>query len=423
MDYEEKYEKIKYLGEGAFGKAMLAKNKEDGTKVVIKVVDFKDMELEMQMKIIQEGQIMYALDNESIVKFYSFNFDKTKAVLIMEFAEGGDLNRAISEANLWRKKFDEFVIISWFMEICRGVKYCHEKKIIHRDLKPENIFLTKDNHVKIGDFGISKMLGKLKVTNTAIGTSNYMSPEAYYGKDYTFSADIWSLGILLYELCLLQHPMDKYHLKLKKEYLEGKIPKLKDNDKKYSEKLSDLIEKMLNVDPVKRPSIDEILKECEDIRNSARYEGETNNGVKEGKGKYFFDNGDIYDGEWKKGKIEGKGIYYYKNGNKYDGEWINGKKEGKGILYYSNGDKYDGEWKNNSKEGKGCYHYKNGNKYEGEWKNNKMEGKGILFYSNGDKFDGEWKDNKKEGNGTYYYTNGATKKGIWANNEFQKVEA
>ena len=52
------------------------------------------------------------------------------------------------------------------------------------------------------------MLGKLKTTNTAIGTSNYMSPEAYYGKNYTFSTDIWSLGILLYELCLLEHPMD-----------------------------------------------------------------------------------------------------------------------------------------------------------------------------------------------------------------------
>jgi serine/threonine protein kinase len=368
---------------------------------------------------------MYNLDDENIIKIYSFNCDKTKekAVLIMEYADGGDLNRAISEAKFLNgKKLDEFQIISWFEELCKGVKYCHKNNIIHRDLKPENIFLTKDNHVKIGDFGVSKILGRVKVTNTVHGSSDHISPEAYYGKDYTFSTDIWSLGILLYELCLLENPMDKYHLKFKAEYLEGKFPKLKDNEKKYTENMSDLIEKMLNVEPDKRPSLDEIIKECEVIKNLTRYEGETNNGVKEGKGKYFFDNGDIYDGEWKKGKIEGKGIYYYKNGNKYEGEWINGKKEGKGILNYSNGDKYDGEWKGNSKEGKGCYYYKNGNKYEGEWKNNKMEGKGILLYSNGDKFDGEWKDNKKDGNGIYYYTNGATKKGIWSKNEFQKAE-
>ena len=422
MDYQEKYQVIKYLGEGAFGKAMLAKSKEDESKVVIKVVDLKDMDMEMQLKIIQEGNNMYALDNENIVKVHSFNFDKKKsnAVLIMDFAEGGDLNRVICEEKLFRRKLDEYQIITWFIEICKGVKYCHERTIIHRDLKPENIFLTKDNHVKIGDFGISKMLGKLKTTNTAIGTSNYMSPEAYYGKNYTFSTDIWSLGILLYELCLLEHPMDKYHLKLKTEYLEGKIPKL--NDKKYSQKLSDLIEKMLNVDPTKRPTIDEIIKESEEIKKLSRYEGEMNNGVKEGKGKYYFDNGDKYDGEWKEGKMEGKGIYYYINGNKYDGEWVNEKKEGKGILYYSNGDKYDGEWKNNIKEGNGTYYYKNGNKYEGEWKEGKMEGKGIFFFSNGDKYDGEWKNNKKEGYGTYYYTNGATKKGNWINNEFQKTE-
>ena len=81
MDYQEKYQVIKYLGEGAFGKAMLAKSKEDESKVVIKVVDLKDMDMEMQLKIIQEGNNMYALDNENIVKVHSFNFDKKNLML------------------------------------------------------------------------------------------------------------------------------------------------------------------------------------------------------------------------------------------------------------------------------------------------------------------------------------------------------
>ena len=266
MNYEEKYEKIEDIGQGEFGNVILAKNKEDGTKVIIKVVDFSKMKMDMQQKIMQEGQIMLTLKNENIVQFYSFNSDNTKGILITEFSEGGDLSQAISEAKQLNQKLDENQILTWFMEICKGVKYFHENNIIYRDLKPENIFLTTEKHAKIGDFGFSKMIGKSKPTNTA--TSNYMSPEAYNGKDYTFSTDIWSLGVLLYELCLLEHPVDKYQLKLKKEFLEGKIPKLKENDKSYSEKISDLIERMLNVEPEKRPSLDEILKECAVIKNS-----------------------------------------------------------------------------------------------------------------------------------------------------------
>ena len=211
------------------------------------------------------------------------------------------------------------------------------------------------------------------------------------GEEYTYSTDIWSLGVLVYELCLLEHPQTHYRLN-KIKYLNGEIPKL--NDKDYSQELSDLIQRMLNVEPEQRPTAGEILEICESLlkKGNSGYQGEMVNGVREGKGTYTFKDGDKYDGDWVRGKKEGQGTYYFSNGAKYEGNWVQSKMEGKGIFYYKNGDKYDGEWKDNKREGNGIYYYSNGSKYEGEWKND-----------------------KKEGNGSFTYT----KKGIWKDNEYQ----
>ena len=112
---------------------------------------------------------------------------------------------------------------------------------------------------------------------------------------------------------------------------------------------------------------------------------------------YFYgDNDGIYIGELKntyfKWIKEGKGIYYYYNGNKYEGDWENDEIKGKGIYYYKNGDRYEGECKDDKAEGKGIFYYNNGDKFEGYWKNNKKDGKGIMYYNNGKKEEGYWKD-------------------------------
>ena len=105
----------------------------------------------------------------------------------MEFAEGGDLSKRINE----QKEivpFKEEIIIAWFLELCNAVKYCQERHTLHRDLKPLNIFLTKDDHIKLVDFGISKILNSTKeFANTQIGSS-----EVKKGENYSYSCDIWS---------------------------------------------------------------------------------------------------------------------------------------------------------------------------------------------------------------------------------------
>ena len=112
-----------------------------------------------------------------------------------------------------------------------------------------------------------------------------------------------------------------------------------------------------------------------------------------------------YEGEFVNDKREGKGIFYWENGEKYTGEWKNDIREGKGIQFYNNGQNYDGEWKNDKREGRGILYYNNRideyDNYDGEWQNDKSEGKGILYYNNGDKYDGEWKNNGSSGIGIF----------------------
>ena len=108
---------------------------------------------------------------------------------------------------------------------------------------------------------------------------------------------------------------------------------------------------------------------------SEKYEGYWSKDKKNGKGIYYFNNGDIYNGDWKEGKIDGNGIYYYNNGNRYEGNWINGKREGKGILYFSNGDIYEGDWKNDKRDGKAIYYYNDGDRSMGNYSKGKPSGK------------------------------------------------
>ena len=151
-----------------------------------------------------------------------------------------------------------------------------------------------------------------------------------------------------------------------------------------------------------------ILKEEKriELEDGGYYIGEiTNDEIPNGKGKYFFNNGEIYEGSIKEDKFEGNGKYIYENGEYYIGEWKEDLRNGKGILYYKNGNiKYQGDFINDKYEGNGKYIWENGEYYIGEYKNGFNNGKGILYYKNGKiKYEGEFFNDKFEGNGKYIY--------------------
>ena len=154
--------------------------------------------------------------------------------------------------------------------------------------------------------------------------------------------------------------------------------------------------------------INNINKE-EIVYKDGKYIGQILNGLREGRGIYYYKNGDRYEGFWKNNKKDGKGIYYYNDGNRYEGEWKNGIKEGKGIYYYNDGDRYEGDFKNDKYDGRGIYYYNDGERYEGDWVDDKRQGKGIYYYNNGDKRFGDYYQDKPIGKHVKFTKDGKIK--------------
>ena len=138
-----------------------------------------------------------------------FHFDNT-LIIIMEYCErtaflnsvDGDLTNFLKNKKKKDELLDEKVIVNWFIQMLFGINVLHSKKVLHRDLKSANIFLTSNKTIKIGDFGISKVLDNTSA-KTFVGTPYYLSPEVCENRPYDFKSDLWSLGCILYELCTL----------------------------------------------------------------------------------------------------------------------------------------------------------------------------------------------------------------------------
>jgi NIMA (never in mitosis gene a)-related kinase len=139
------------------------------------------------------------------------------------------------------------------------MKHIHDRKIIHRDLKGQNVFLTKKGIIQIGDFGIAKVLAAtMAKAKTCVGTPYYLSPEIVQSQPYTLSTDVWSMGVMLYELCALRPPFDASSLHL----LSMKIVRGVYNPApiQFSSGMHALIKACLDINPSRRPTVNQILK-------------------------------------------------------------------------------------------------------------------------------------------------------------------
>ena len=255
-----KYIIVKLLGEGAFGKAYLAKSDKENQKYVIKQVIMEDMTDQEKRETFNEAVILKKLDHPNIIKFKEvFLQRKPKEALniVTEFADGGDLAEKIKEQN--NKPLSESQILDYITQICLALQHIHKKKIIHRDLKSNNVFLMKSGIIKLGDFGIAKGLKSTwEKARTLVGTPYYLAPEIIENQPYDSKCDIWALGILLYELMTFKMPFNAVSLPL----LSIKIKKgeYKPPPSTYSKEIKDLLKSCLTVDPTKRPSINDILQ-------------------------------------------------------------------------------------------------------------------------------------------------------------------
>ncbi|XP_028320284.1 serine/threonine-protein kinase Nek8 isoform X1 [Gouania willdenowi] len=252
----EKYEKIKVVGRGAFGIVHLCRRRTDGAFVILKEIPVEQMSRDERLAAQNECQVLKLLNHPNIIEYYE-NFLEDKALMIaMEYAPGGTLADYIQKR--CNSLLDEDTILHFFVQLLLALYHVHNKLILHRDLKTQNILLDKHQMiVKIGDFGISKILVSKSKAYTVVGTPCYISPELCEGKPYNQKSDIWALGCVLYELASLKRAFEAANLPaLVLKIMSGTFAPLSD---RYSPELRQLILNMLNLDPSKRPQLNEIM--------------------------------------------------------------------------------------------------------------------------------------------------------------------
>ncbi|KAL6067644.1 MAP microtubule affinity-regulating kinase 1 [Balamuthia mandrillaris] len=243
------------IGEGRYGKVKLAKMKETGQVVAVKIMKKANLEKADLIRIKRELRIMTLLDHPNIVQLYQVIDTPDTTSIVMEYCEGGDLYDFISTYR--RLSLPEALRI--FRQIVAGLLYCHQHYVIHRDIKPENLLLTPDRQVKIGDFGFSRSFNPHDAMETACGSLTYAAPEVIAGKGYLGpKADVWSLGCVLYVLLTGSLPFDGAN----DFEVIPKIRKGKFQDSEYLDEgnMRELITCMLNPDPQKRANLEDIQK-------------------------------------------------------------------------------------------------------------------------------------------------------------------
>lgn len=257
---ESVYQFKKDLGSGAFSVVKLAENRKTGEQFAVKVVDKVAVGREKKEMLEREIDILSRIQHPGIVSVLEIYEADKYLYLVMELATGGELFDSIVK----RGKYSEKDAARITREIAEAVNYLHSKGIVHRDLKPENLLLSdesENSHVKIADFGLSKMMDAQAVLQTACGTPGYVAPEVLMGEGYHQEVDIWSIGVVMFILLCGYPPFyAETNTKLFDKIMGGKYAFASPYWDKISESAKDLIRHLLVVDPKKRYTSDQILQ-------------------------------------------------------------------------------------------------------------------------------------------------------------------
>jgi MAP/microtubule affinity-regulating kinase len=250
-----KYKLLKTIGKGNFAKVKLAKHVPTGKEVAIKIIDKTQLLPGSLQKLFREVRIMKMLDHPNIVKLLQVIETEKTLYLVMEYASGGEVFDYLVLHGRMREKEAR----AKFRQIVSAVQYCHQKRIIHRDLKAENLLLDSEMNIKIADFGFSNEFTPGGKLYTFCGSPPYAAPELFQGKRYDGpEVDVWSLGVILYTLVSGSLPFDGSTLReLRERVLRGKyrIPFYMSTD------CENLLKKFLVLNPLKRASLEVIMKD------------------------------------------------------------------------------------------------------------------------------------------------------------------
>ena len=198
------YKILDKLGEGGMGVVYKAKDTKLKRTVALKFLPTHELEVdEEKVRLVYEAQAAAALNHANICTIYEIDEADGQTFIAMEYVDGQSLRERIEAGPM-----DPVDAIDIVIHVADGLQEAHNRGIVHRDIKPANIMITAGGQTKIMDFGLAKSPTRAKITRTGttVGTQAYMSPEQARGQDVDHRTDIWSLGVVLYEMLAGRRP-------------------------------------------------------------------------------------------------------------------------------------------------------------------------------------------------------------------------
>ncbi|KAL1515893.1 hypothetical protein AB1Y20_002507 [Prymnesium parvum] len=255
-------EMLDELGSGASGTVFKARHVSTDTLVAVKCVTI--LEKSKRDQVVSELRIMmsHTLGSRWLVKMHNAFYEEAKVYTVLELMDAGSVEDLVKEHAPQGGLKDEAELARIAREILNGLNYLHRQRHqVHRDLKPGNVMRNSKGATKIADFGISSQLESTGAfCQTFVGTTCYMSPERLAGEAYSYSADIWALGLILLELATGKYPYPKpdSYFQLLREILQKPAPSLPSGA--FSADFHDVITLCLDKNPNLRPSAHDLLK-------------------------------------------------------------------------------------------------------------------------------------------------------------------
>jgi serine/threonine protein kinase/tetratricopeptide (TPR) repeat protein len=264
------YKILEKLGEGGMGVVYKAQDLKLDRPVAVKFLpQHLSASEESKGRFMQEAKAAAALNHPNILGVYEIDEENGRMFLVMEFIEGNNLKSHITKF-LAKEGIPIRQALEWTIQIAQGLKAAHGKEIVHRDIKPENVMVTKEGQLKVMDFGLAKLRGaaSLTKTGTSLGTLTYMSPEQAEGIPADHRSDIWSLGVVLYELLTGELPFKAEHEAALMYLIVNEKPTAPSAlDRRIPPRLDSVVLKMLEKDRARRyQSVDEVLKSLQEVK-------------------------------------------------------------------------------------------------------------------------------------------------------------
>jgi len=254
-----KYDVGDELGRGAFSVVKVGTNRKTKDRVAIKIIDRNDVGKDYEKNLRMEMDILRRVDHPNIIALHEMIEAGNKLYFVMELVTGGELFDRIVEKGSYSEE-DAKVLVR---KIVSAIDYLHKQNIAHRDLKPENLLVKSiddDTEVKIADFGLSKIIDKDKMMQTACGTPGYVAPEVLNAEGYDKEVDMWSVGVITYILLCGFPP---FYSESVPEVFEQIMKAEYDYPEEYWDEISaeakDFIDHLLVVDVAKRLTAEQSL--------------------------------------------------------------------------------------------------------------------------------------------------------------------